>query len=213
MNLILLGPPGAGKGTQARKLSEALHIPQISAGDLLRAAKTKKTPLGLKAETYMASGGLVPDHLVIEMIRERMKHSDCEKGYILDGFPRTAIQAQALDQTLKENNSSIDHVINIEVDQEEVVGRLSGRRQCRQCGENFHLQFKRPVKESFCDQCGGELFQRDDDREEVIRKRLEVYNKETSPLIGYYQSKGALRNIQGRGEIEEISRKILNEVR
>lgn len=214
MTLILLGPPGAGKGTQSRRLSENLKIPQISTGDLLRAAREKRTPLGLQAESYMIAGKLVPDDLVIEMIRERLKEADCRGGYILDGFPRTVAQAQALDQTLAAGGSSskIDRVVNIEVDREEVVKRLSGRRQCRKCGENFHLSFHPPRVEEVCDLCGGELFQRDDDLEGVIRRRLEVYENQTSPLIDYYGNKGILANVPGEGSIEEIFREILKVV-
>jgi adenylate kinase len=213
MNLILLGPPGAGKGTQSRRLSENLKIPQVSTGDLLRAARAARTPLGVQAEGYMLSGKLVPDELVISMIRERLHESDCAQGYILDGFPRTVAQAEALDQMLSANGSSIDRVVAIEVDREEVVKRLSGRRQCRKCGENFHLSFHPPRKAGICDRCGGELFQRDDDREEVIRKRLEVYEKETAPVVGYYRKKGVLKNVPGQGSIDEIFGGILKAVR
>lgn len=209
MNLILLGPPGAGKGTQSRRLSENLKIPQVSTGDLLREARARKTPLGIKAEGYMTSGKLVPDDLVIAMIRERLKEVDCRLGVILDGFPRTVAQSEALDRTLAENGSKIDHVIALEVDRDEVVQRLSGRRQCQSCGENFHLNFHPPRAEGICDRCGGNLFQRDDDREEVIRKRLEVYEKETAPVVGYYRKKGVLKNVRGSGSIEEIYKEIM----
>lgn len=209
MNLILLGPPGAGKGTQSRRLSENLKIPQVSTGDLLRAARREKTPLGLKAESYMVSGGLVPDDLVIEMIRERLKQKDCRAGYILDGFPRTLAQAKALDQMLKTGGSKIDRAVSVEVNPEQLVERLSGRRQCRKCSENFHRVFQPPGREGVCDRCGGELFQRDDDREDVIRNRLEVYEKETAPLIDYYRGQGTLRGVNGVGAVDQIFERVL----
>ena len=212
MNIILLGPPGAGKGTQSRRLSENLKIPQISTGDLLRAARAQKTPLGLKAESYMMIGKLVPDDLVIEMIRERLSQPDCQKGTILDGFPRTERQAEALDQTFLKNGFQIDHVILLSVDEEEVVKRLSGRRQCRSCGENFHVALHPPRREGVCDRCGAQLFQRDDDQEAVIRKRLEVYRGETAPLTGYYSRKGILKGLRGTGTIDAISREIVKAV-
>lgn len=212
MNIILLGPPGAGKGTQSRRLSENLKIPQISTGDLLRAALAKKTPSGLKAESYMVTGRLVPDDLVIEMIRLRLSQPDCDKGTILDGFPRTERQAVALDETLATNGSQIDHVIVLSVDEGEVVKRLSGRRQCRDCGENFHVALHPPRREGVCDRCEAQLFQRDDDQEAVIRKRLEVYRVETAPLTGYYRRKGVLQDLRGTGSIDAISREIVKAV-
>lgn len=209
MNLILLGPPGAGKGTQSRRLSDNLKIPQISTGDLLRAAREKKTPLGQKAEGYMLAGKLVPDQLVIEMIEDRLKQRDCGNGCILDGFPRTLTQAEAFERSIQTAGRKIDRVINLEVDRQEVVRRLSGRRQCRKCGENFHRTFHPPKQEDVCDRCGGELFQRDDDKEEVIEKRLKVYAEQTQPLIDYYRKKGLLRNVQGVGSIDDIFSEIV----
>ena len=211
MNLIFLGPPGAGKGTQARRLSEKLHIPQISTGDLLRAAKQQQTKLGLEAEKYMSAGQLVPDALVIAMIRERLEAQDCKNGFILDGFPRTIPQAEALQSTLKDVGAVMDRVLDLKVDSEEVVKRLSGRRQCASCKENYHLSFK-PSKNGACDHCGAQLIQRDDDKESVIRKRLEVYQKQTEPLIGYYQDKGLLKVIEGRASIDIIFENILKAV-
>lgn len=208
MNLILLGPPGAGKGTQSRRLSENLKIPQISTGDLLRAARSAKTPLGLRAESYMTAGKLVPDEIVIEMIRERLQSNDCREGCILDGFPRTVKQAEVLDEMLQAVASKIDRVVALEVDSEELIGRLSGRRQCRKCGENFHAKFHPPSREGICDRCGGGLFQRDDDREEVIRRRLEVYSGETFPLVGYYRQQGILKSVHGSGSIDKIFEEI-----
>lgn len=215
MNLILLGPPGAGKGTQSRRLSDNLKIPQISTGDLLRAARENKTPLGLKAEGYMKAGELVPDDLVIAMIQERLKQPDCRKGYILDGFPRTLAQAEAFDRmssSFGPSESGVDRVVNIDVERDELIERLSGRRQCRQCGENYHVRFRPSQKQDTCDRCGGGLFQRDDDKEDVIRQRLEVYGKQTQPLIAYYEKKGLLRNVKGTGSIEEIYASILKAV-
>lgn len=212
MNLVLLGPPGAGKGTQARRLSEYLGIPQISTGNLLREARAKKTALGQKAESFMVAGKLVPDDLVVEMIRERLQQEDCRKGYILDGFPRTLTQAEALEKMLGAQGSFVDRALNIIVASEEVVRRLSGRRQCRQCGENYHLSFHRPSKDQVCDRCGGPLYQRDDDKEDVIRNRLDVYEKQTSPLVEYYAEKGILKTVKGTGEIEDIYREILKAV-
>lgn len=209
MNLVLLGPPGAGKGTQARRLSENLKIPQVSTGDLLRAAKTQKTPLGEKAESFMLAGKLVPDDLVIQMIEERLRQPDCKNGYILDGFPRNLAQAESFDGTMASSGSQIDRVLNMQVDHNEVIRRLSGRRQCRKCGENFHLLFHAPKKVNVCDRCEGDLFQRDDDREEIIRKRLEVYEKETRPLIAHYEKQGILKNVQGLGSMDSIYDEIL----
>lgn len=209
MNLILLGPPGAGKGTQSRRLSDNLKIPQISTGDLLRAARENKTSLGLKAEGYMKTGQLVPDDLVIAMIQERLKQPDCRKGYILDGFPRTLAQAEAFDRM---SSSPVDRVVNIDVERGELIERLSGRRQCRQCGENYHVSFHPSKKRDVCDRCGGGLFQRDDDKEDVIRQRLEVYGKQTQPLIAYYRQKGLLKDIRGTGSIDEIFGSILKAV-
>jgi adenylate kinase len=208
MNIILLGPPGCGKGTQAKMLTEKYHIPQISTGDILREAVKNETPLGLEAKTYMDSGKLVPDEVVIGIIQDRLKQPDCEKGFILDGFPRTVVQAEALDDTLKAMEKKIEHAISITVDEEELLRRLTGRRTCRSCGAMFHILFNPPKKEGICDACSGELYQRDDDKEETIRNRLNVYNQQTAPLIDYYQKKDLLRTIEGVGKIEDIFRKI-----
>lgn len=210
MNLILLGGPGAGKGTQAKKLIDKYQIPQISTGDILRAAVKEGTELGRKAKEYMDAGKLVPDEVVIGIIKDRLAQPDCKKGFILDGFPRTVPQAEALDKVLGELGSKIDHVISIEVDEEELVTRLTGRRTCKNpsCGMMYHIKFNPPKKEGICDKCGSELYQRDDDNEATVRSRLATYNQATKPLIDYYQAKGLLRPIAGVGSIDEIFQKI-----
>lgn len=204
MNLILLGPPGAGKGTQAKMMIDTYQIPQISTGDILRVALKERTPLGLKAKEYMDKGLLVPDEVVIDIIRERLKEPDCRNGYILDGFPRTVAQAQALDKVLADMQSAIDHVISIEVDKGELIKRLTGRRTCRQCGRGYHAIFDPPLNKDLCDKCQGELYQRDDDNEDTVRNRLEVYDSQTFPLIQYYKEKNLLRSIDGQGSIQQI---------
>jgi adenylate kinase len=209
MNLILLGPPGAGKGTQAQMIVERYHIPQISTGDIFRKAVKEGTPLGKKAKAFMDQGQLVPDEVVIGIIDERLRTSDCNPGFILDGFPRTIAQAEALQPILTKMGKSIDHVINIEVDTEELVRRLTGRRTCKNCGAMFHILFHPPKVEGICDRCGGTLYQREDDKEETIRIRLNEYQKETAPLIQYYQLKNYLRSIQGVGGQEEIFERIV----
>jgi adenylate kinase len=212
MNLILLGPPGSGKGTQAQKIAEQYHIPQISTGDILRGAVKERTPLGVEAQGYMDRGKLVPDEVVVGIVRERLMAPDCKKGFILDGFPRTLPQAEALDATLGEMKREIDHVISIEVDNEELLRRLTGRRTCRNCATMYHVIFNPPAKEGICNVCGGELYQRDDDQEATIRARLQVYEDQTAPLIAYYNKKGLLRPIKGVGTIEEIFRNIVKVV-
>ncbi|MFH0811744.1 MAG: adenylate kinase [Pseudomonadota bacterium] len=208
MNIILLGPPGCGKGTQAKMLTEKYKIPQVSTGDILRESVKNETPLGLQAKSYMDSGKLVPDGVVIGIIQERLRKPDCQSGFILDGFPRTVVQAQALDNTLGTMQQKIEHVISITVIDEQLLGRLTGRRTCRSCGAMFHVLFNPPKKEGCCDVCSGELYQRDDDKEETILNRLNVYKQQTAPLIDYYQNKGWLRTINGIGEIEDIFKKI-----
>jgi adenylate kinase len=209
MNLILLGPPGAGKGTQAKMMIDKFQIPQISTGDILRAALKERTPLGLKAKEYMDKGLLVPDEVVIDIIRERLKEPDCRNGYILDGFPRTVAQAQALDKVLADMHSAIDHVISIEVDKGELIKRLTGRRTCRQCGRGYHVIFDPPLNKDLCDKCQGELYQRDDDNEDTVRNRLDVYDSQTFPLIQYYKEKNLLRSIEGQGSIQQIFDRIV----
>jgi adenylate kinase len=209
MDLILLGPPGSGKGTQAQKIVARYRIPQISTGDILRAAVKEQTPLGKEAKAYMDQGKLVPDEVVVGIVRERLKAPDCKKGFILDGFPRTVPQAEALEATLRAMNRRIDHVVSIEVNNEELLKRLTGRRTCRGCGAMYHLVFDPPTKEGLCDRCGGELYQRADDKEETIRERLNVYEAQTAPLIAYYRDKGNLRTIDGVGAMEQIFQTIV----
>jgi adenylate kinase len=188
---------------------ERYRIPQISTGDILRANLKEKTPLGLKAKEYMDKGQLVPDEVVIDIIRERLKEKDCQQGYMLDGFPRTVAQAQALDKVLADMHSKIDHVISIEVDKAELIKRLTGRRTCRQCGRGYHVIFDPPLNQGVCDKCQGELYQRDDDNEETVRNRLEVYDAQTFPLIEYYKGKNLLRPIEGQGSIQQIFERIV----
>ncbi len=208
MNLIFLGPPGAGKGTQAKKLVQLLGIPQISTGDILRAKKEEDSPLGRQIREIMAEGKLVPDEIVVEIVKERLSQPDCEKGFILDGFPRTIPQAEALDEVLKEMGRKIDAVVYIEVPEEELIKRISGRRVCEKCGEEYHVIFKPPKVEGVCDKCGGRLIQREDDKEEVVRKRIEVYNNSTAPLIEYYEERGLLKRIDGVASMEEVFARI-----
>jgi adenylate kinase len=204
MNIILLGPPGAGKGTQAKMLIDKYQIPQISTGDILRAAVKDGTPLGKEAKSFMDKGELVPDSVVIGIVEQRIQEPDCTKGYMLDGFPRTVPQAEALDGMLGELSAEIDHVVSIEVANDELVKRLTGRRTCRECGAGYHVMFDPPKVEGVCDKCGGELYQRDDDNEETVRSRLNVYESQTLPLIDYYKVQGKIRPIDGVGEIKEI---------
>ena len=199
MNIILLGPPGVGKGTIASKLSKKMKVPHISAGDMLRENVAQKTELGAKAKNYMDKGLLVPDELVIEMIKERLKRKDCKKGFILDGFPRTIKQA---DET--SNAAKVDKVVNLQASSRIIVKRLSRRRVCSQCGFIYHLDFIKPNREGFCDKCSGTLYRREDDNPEAIKKRLEVYKEQTEPLIKYYQDKYLLVDVDGSGTPEEV---------
>ena len=209
MNLILLGPPGAGKGTQAKMLTEEFSIPQISTGDILRAAVKEGTALGLKAKSFMDAGELVPDEVVIGIVVERLQCEDCSNGFILDGFPRTVAQADALQENLKSLGKELDRVIALQVDTEALVERLTGRRTCRSCGRGYHVRFDPPAVEGRCGSCGGELFQRDDDREATIRHRLAVYDEQTAPLIRYYRQTGLLVELDGMREIPEVQETLL----
>ncbi len=210
MRLILLGPPGAGKGTQAKLLAEKFNIQQISTGDILRQAVKNKTKMGLKAKSYMDQGKLVSDNVVIGIIKDRLDNADCSKGFILDGFPRTIQQAESLSQALKQMEIDIDYLIDIEIDFNYLIQRLTGRWTCRECGEGYHKMSNPPKKKGVCDKCDGELYQRDDDKEETIQKRFEVYRKETEPLKDYYQKNGKLNAIKGDGGIQEIFSRITN---
>ncbi len=204
MNIILMGLPGAGKGTQADSILEKYDIPHISTGDMFRAAISGGTELGLKAKSYMDQGALVPDEVTIGIVRERLSESDCDKGFLLDGFPRTVGQAEALDELLADMDRKIEHVINIEVDPEELVKRLTGRRICKVCGTSYHLQFNPPKVEDVCDKDGGELYQREDDNPETVKNRLDVNMTQTAPLLAFYETKGVLSNINGQQDIQDV---------
>lgn len=210
MNLILLGAPGAGKGTQAKIIMEKYNIPQISTGDMLREAVGKGTELGKKAQEFMKQGKLVPDEIVIGIVRERLKQKDCKDGFILDGFPRTIAQAEALDKLLAEMGKKIDAVINVNVPEEEVVKRIVNRRTCKKCGAIYHLIYSPPKIDGICDKCGGELYQREDDKEETVRERFRVYRKNTEPLINYYRKKGVLYDVDGTKDIEGVKKDVLS---
>jgi adenylate kinase len=210
MKLILLGPPGAGKGTQAKLLTEKFSIPQISTGDILRAAVKDGTPMGQKAKAFMNTGGLVPDEVVVGIVRDRLQEEDCNNGFILDGFPRTVAQADALQASLQEMGKDLDRVISLEVDTEALVERLTGRRTCKECGRGYHVKFDSSRVAGICDTCGGTLFQRDDDQEETIRKRLQVYADQTSPLIRYYREAGVLMELDGMQPIRLVQEKLLS---
>lgn len=204
MKIILMGPPGAGKGTQAEKLVELYQIPHISTGDMFRKAQKDGTELGLKAKSYMEQGQLVPDEVTVGIVKERLAEDDCKNGFLLDGFPRTVQQADALDGILKELGMALDRVINIEVDKGLLVDRLTGRRVCRVCGATFHVINKAPKVEGVCDKCGGELYQRNDDKVETVSNRLDVYAAQTAPLIEYYQSKDIMSSVDGSKSMEDV---------
>lgn len=204
MKLILVGPPGAGKGTQAKRMIDRLGVPQISTGDMFRAAIKDGTPMGGKTKAFMDRGELIPDEVVIGVVEERLKMADCTEGFILDGFPRTVEQACALDELLGTQDTGLDHVVVIEVPDEYLVSRLTGRRTCRNCNYMHHIEFDPPKVEGVCDKCGGELYQRDDDQEETIRQRLETYHGQTSPLIAYYADKSIVRMIDGTQNMEKV---------
>lgn len=213
MRIILLGPPGAGKGTQAERLTKELAIPHISTGDIFRAAVKEGTQLGLKAKEYMDSGKLVPDEIVVGIVKERLCQPDCAAGFLLDGFPRTVAQADALAESLHDLGEKLDAVISIDVRDEELVDRLTGRRVCRECGATYHVRFNPPQSAGKCDNCGGELYQRDDDTVETVSKRLEVYHQQTAPLLKYYTDKGLLLPIDGGQPMEAVFQSIMNALR
>jgi len=208
LRLIVFGPPGAGKGTQAERIAKKFGIPHVATGDVLREAVAKKTELGVKARGYMERGELVPDGIVVGIVEERLRRPDCKRGFVLDGFPRTLAQAEALDEMLKNLETKIDAVINLETSEGEIVKRLSNRRTCRVCGAVYHLIFNPPKNPGRCDACNGELYQREDDKEEVIKKRLKVYRTQTKPIIQHYQERGVLRTVDGNKSIDEVSKTI-----
>lgn len=208
MNLILFGPPGAGKGTQAQFIVERLGVPQVSTGDMLRVAVKAQTPLGIKAKEIMESGGLVSDEVVLGIVKDRLAQPDCDCGFVLDGFPRTIPQADALGRMLVEIGREIDHVISLELDDAQIVQRLSGRRTCSACGKGYHLTYDPPTNVGLCGLCGSVLVQREDDQELTIINRLCVYSQQTAPLKDYYELAGLLRHIDGSGSIREIQLQI-----
>ncbi|WP_462185702.1 MULTISPECIES: adenylate kinase [unclassified Frankia] len=213
MRLVLVGPPGAGKGTQAAFIAQARSIPKISTGDIFRANVRQGTELGVKAKAFMDAGDLVPDEITIGMVRNRLAEDDAVKGFLLDGFPRNVPQAEVLGQMLDGMGTRLDVVLELVVDDDEVVRRLSGRRTCRNCGHIWHIDFDPPSVEGVCDRCGGELFQRDDDRSETVRHRLEVYADQTSPLVAYYAEKGILIGIDATGPVDNVTDRALDALR
>lgn len=208
MRVVLLGAPGAGKGTQAKKLIDKYRIPQISTGDILRKAVADGTPLGKEAKVIMDQGGLVSDKIVLGLVEERLKQPDCKAGYILDGFPRNTAQAEALDKMLAGMGASLTTALSIDVDMNDLLKRLTGRRTCKSCQQMYNIYFTPSKKQGVCDKCGGALFQRDDDKEETIKKRLDVYEKQTAPLISYYGKKKILKAVQGVGSVDDIFKKV-----
>ena len=212
MRVVLLGPPGAGKGTQAKSMSDTLNIVHISSGDLLRDHQQRGTELGNTARSYMQNGSLVPDDLIIDMIKERIRLPDAEGGYVLDGFPRTVEQAGALEDALKNQGEAIDWVANIRVSEEELVMRLGGRWICKQCQKPYHEINAAPHQEGVCDECGGELYQREDDVPEAVSRRIKVFAEQTAPLIQYYSRKGNLVEVNGEGSIEEVRESLINAI-
>lgn len=210
MRLILLGPPGAGKGTQASAIVKRYNIPHISTGDIFRLNIKENTPLGKEVKSYLDAGILVPDELVVDIVKDRLKKSDCANGFILDGYPRTINQAEVLDKELAKMGIKLDAVINIFLDVQLLIERAVGRRLCKNCGATYHIKFHPPKQDGICDICGGELYQRDDDKEETVKKRIEVYLTQTKPLIEYYKDKDILVNIDGAQSIEDTFKEIIN---
>lgn len=209
MKIIMLGAPGAGKGTQAKKIAEKYGIPHISTGDIFRANIKNQTELGKKAKTYMDQGALVPDELTLELIMDRFTNDDCKNGYVLDGFPRTIPQAEALTKALADKQDAVDYAINVDVPDEAIVTRMSGRRACLACGGTYHIKFNPTKEEGICDACGGELVLREDDKPETVQKRLNVYHEQTQPLIEYYQDQNILKEVDGTLPLEEVFRAIV----
>ncbi|MPW25006.1 adenylate kinase [Alkalibaculum sp. M08DMB] len=213
MRIVLLGPPGAGKGTQAANIIETYKVPHISTGDIFRKNLKDGTPLGKKAKEYMDQGLLVPDELVVDLVKDRLTKDDCKSGFMLDGFPRTVFQAEALEVELSKMDMKLSVVVNIEVKADLLLKRLTGRRICKSCGATYHVYFNPSKVDKVCDLCGGELYQRDDDKEETVKKRLEVYEEQTQPLIDYYKEKNLLVNIDGEGEIDKVSNDIIESLK
>ena len=213
MRIVLVGPPGAGKGTQAQFIASHLAIPKISTGDIFRSNVSQGTPLGRQAKEYMNRGDLVPDEVTIAMVRDRLNEEDAQPGFLLDGFPRNVPQAETLKKQLMDWDTRLTVVLELVVDEDEVVRRLSGRRTCRRCERVWHIMFDPPTRDGICDACGGELFQRDDDREETVRHRLEVYKQQTAPLVSYYADEGVLIGLDATGPVEEVTERALAALR
>lgn len=208
MRIVMLGAPGAGKGTQAKKIAQKYGIPHISTGDIFRANIKNETELGKKAKSYMDQGMLVPDELTISLVMDRFQEPDAKNGYVLDGFPRTIPQAESLDAALKKSGSQIDFAVNVDVPDENIIQRMSGRRACVKCGATYHLQYAAPKKDGICDSCGESLILRDDDKPETVEKRLKVYHEQTQPLIDYYAQKNVLKEVDGTQGLEDVFRQI-----
>jgi adenylate kinase len=213
VRLVLVGPPGAGKGTQAQFVSAHLSVPKISTGDIFRANVSEGTPLGLEAKKYMDAGDLVPDNVTIDMVRDRLAEDDTTPGFLLDGFPRTVPQAEVLDSILFDLGAKLDVVLELVVDDDEVVRRLSGRRTCRSCNHIWHVDFDPPKESGVCDHCGGELYQRDDDKPETIQNRLDVYNSQTAPLVSFYAERGILVGIDATGPVDDVTDRAVGALR
>jgi adenylate kinase len=213
VRIVLVGPPGAGKGTQAEFISAHLSVPKISTGDIFRGNVGQGTPLGVQAKQFMDAGQLVPDEVTINMVRDRLAEADASDGFLLDGFPRTLPQAAALDKILADLGTQIDLVTELVVDEDEVIRRISGRRQCRNCGKIWHVDFDPPTHEGHCDRCGGELYQRDDDKIEVIEERLRVYRRDTAPLVDFYGGQGKLVGIDATGPVEDVTQRAIDMLR
>ena len=213
MRLILVGPPGAGKGTQAVHLAAHFKIPHISTGDIFRANLKNGTELGKQAQSYMDRGELVPDSVTNEMVRDRLGNSDVANGFLLDGFPRNTNQAKVLDGILTDRNMPLDAVIELSIEKAEIIKRLSGRRTCRNCSATFHIDFEKPKQPGICNKCNGALYQREDDKEEVIARRLEIYAEQTEPIIAYYQKSGILKKVSAVGDVSQITQKVIASLR
>ncbi|MET8045129.1 adenylate kinase [Micromonospora sp. NPDC005215] len=213
MRLVLVGPPGAGKGTQAEFVAAHLSVPKISTGDIFRSNVTQGTPLGIEAKRYMDAGELVPDEVTINMVRDRLAEPDASEGFLLDGFPRTTPQAAALDKLLADLGTALDLVLELVVDDDEVIRRLSGRRTCRGCGKIWHVEFDATTRQGICDRCGAELFQRDDDKPETIATRLREYSEKTAPLVDYYGAQGKLVGIDATGPVEDVTTRAIDALR